>query len=250
MKIFIIEDEKAAIRNLKTLISEVCPQAEIIGETDSVEESIDWFENNEMPELVFMDIHLADGSAFEIFEYTEITCPIIFTTAYDEYALKAFKVNSIDYLLKPINKEDLKKAFDKLRQLKSGEDNFINKIIKKINKEENYKTHFLVPVKGDKFIPLAVDSIMYFYINDGMVKAVDKENVQHIFSQSLDELTEQLNPKQFFRANRQYLISKKAIKDISIWFNGRLVINLVTPLPSDDKIIISKAKATEFKEWF
>ncbi len=256
MRIFIIEDEKAALRNLKAILEEVCPETEIVGEADSISESIEWLESNDMPELIFMDIHLADGSAFEIFDHIKITCPIIFTTAYDEYALKAFKVNSIDYLLKPINAEDLKKAFVKLDQLvlhksdSEKQNDIINEIVKKLNKEENYKSHFLIPVKGDKFVPLTVNTILFFYISDGMVKAVDEDGKQHPFTMSLDELADMLNPKLFFRANRQFLISRKAIKDISLWFNGRLVINLNIPFELKDKIIISKARASEFKEWF
>lgn len=256
MKIFIVEDEKAALNNLKALISDINPQAEIIGESDTVCNTIEWFKNNAMPDLVIMDIHLADGSAFEIFDYTEITCPIIFTTAYDEYALQAFKVNSIDYLLKPINKDELRNAFAKYKLLFNGnkakdeDDSLIRKIIREIKKENNYKTHFLIPVKGDKFIPLEVDSIMLIYISEGVVKAIDNENNQYVFSQTLDELTEMLNPKLFFRVNRQFLVSKKAIRDVSIWFNGRLVLNLKNKDLIDEKIIVSKARASDFKEWF
>lgn len=256
MKIFIVEDEKAALNNLKALISDINPQAEIIGESDTVCNTIEWFKNNTMPDLVIMDIHLADGSAFEIFDYTEITCPIIFTTAYDEYALQAFKVNSIDYLLKPINKDELRNAFAKYKLLFNGnkakdeDDSLIRKIIREIKKENNYKTHFLIPVKGDKFIPLEVDSIMLIYISEGVVKAIDNENNQYVFSQTLDELTEMLNPKLFFRVNRQFLVSKKAIRDVSIWFNGRLVLNLKNKDLIDEKIIVSKARASDFKEWF
>lgn len=256
MKIFIVEDEKAALNNLKALISDINPQAEIIGESDTVCNTIEWFKNNAMPDLVIMDIHLADGSAFEIFDYTEITCPIIFTTAYDEYALQAFKVNSIDYLLKPINKEELRNAFAKYKLLFNGnkakdeDESLIRKIIREIKKENNYKTHFLIPVKGDKFIPLEVDSIMLIYISEGVVKAIDNENNQYVFSQTLDELTEMLNPKLFFRVNRQFLVSKKAIRDVSIWFNGRLVLNLKNKDLIDEKIIVSKARASDFKEWF
>lgn len=256
MKIFIVEDEKAALNNLKALISDINPQAEIIGESDTVCNTIEWFKNNAMPDLVIMDIHLADGSAFEIFDYTEITCPIIFTTAYDEYALQAFKVNSIDYLLKPINKDELRKAFAKYKLLFNGnkakdeDESLIRKIIREIKKENNYKTHFLIPVKGDKFIPLEVDSIMLIYISEGVVKAIDNENNQYVFSQTLDELTEMLNPKLFFRVNRQFLVSKKAIRDVTIWFNGRLVLNLKNKDLIDEKIIVSKARATDFKEWF
>lgn len=257
MKIFIVEDEKAALNNLKALISEINPKAEIIGESDTVCNTIEWFKSNAMPDLVIMDIHLADGSAFEIFDYVDITCPIIFTTAYDEYALKAFKVNSIDYLLKPINKDELRNAFAKYELLFNGnkttkdeDDSLIKKIIKEIKKENNYKTHFLIPVKGDKFIPLEVESIMLIYISEGVVKAVDNDNNQYAFSQTLDELTEMLNPKLFFRANRQFLVSKKAIRDVSIWFNGRLVLNLKNKALVDERIIVSKARAADFKEWF
>lgn len=256
MKIFIVEDEKAALNNLKALISDINPQAEIIGESDTVCNTIEWFKNNAMPDLVIMDIHLADGSAFEIFDYTEITCPIIFTTAYDEYALQAFKVNSIDYLLKPINKDELRNAFAKYKLLFNGnkakdeDESLIRKIIREIKKENNYKTHFLIPVKSDKFIPLEVDSIMLIYISEGVVKAIDNENNQYVFSQTLDELTEMLNPKLFFRVNRQFLVSKKAIRDVSIWFNGRLVLNLKNKDLIDEKIIVSKARASDFKEWF
>lgn len=256
MKIFIVEDEKAALNNLKALISEINPKAEIIGESDTVCNTIEWFKGNTMPDLVIMDIHLADGSAFEIFDYVDITCPIIFTTAYDEYALRAFKVNSIDYLLKPINKDELRNAFAKYELLFNGnktkdeDESLIIKIIGEIKRENNYKTHFLIPVKGDKFIPLEVDSIMLIYISEGIVKAVDNDNNQYVFSQTLDELTEMLNPKLFFRANRQFLVSKKAIRDVSIWFNGRLVLNLKNNILIDERIIVSKARASDFKEWF
>ena len=177
MKIVIIEDEKAAVRNLTSLLNEIKPNGEIVTILDSISSTIEWFSSHPMPELVFMDIHLADGSAFEIFNHINITCPIIFTTAYDEYALRAFKVNSIDYLLKPIGKEDIEHA------------------------------------------------------------------------QTLDELTECLNPSLFFRANRQYLISREAIKDIDLWFNSRLSINLYYS-GIKEKILVSKARVAEFKEWF
>lgn len=123
MKAIIIEDEKAAVRNLTSLLGEVCPQIEIVTELDSIADTIEWFTDHSMPDLVFMDIHLADGSAFEIFEHVHITCPIIFTTAYDEYALRAFKVNSIDYLLKPIGRQDIEQALEKLTLFSSGNSN-------------------------------------------------------------------------------------------------------------------------------
>lgn len=253
MNALIIEDEKAAARNLKAVLKEISDPLEIAGETDSIVDTIQWLKSHPAPDLIFMDIHLADGSAFEIFEHIDITCPIIFTTAYDEYALRAFKVNSIAYLLKPISPTDLQNALNKLKNLReqSPEPNMyqdLARVMRKLKKEENYKTHFLIPSKGDKLIPVSTATIAYFYISEGTVKAVDKQANEFVFTQSLDELAEQLDPRHFFRANRQYLIAKEAIEDIHLWFNGRLIVNLKIPVP--ERIIISKAKVTEFKEWF
>ena len=241
MKTVIIEDEKAAVRNLTSLLYEVKPEAEIDAVLDSIGSTIEWFGSHPMPDLVFMDIHLADGSAFEIFEHISITCPIIFTTAYDEYALRAFKVNSIDYLLKPIGKEDIEHSFEKLNSLNASGSSSVGKqssqdmewlqLIHSLKKQENYKTHFLIPLKGDKLLPVSVDKNQLFYNKDFQVKA------------------ECLNPALFFRANRQYLISREAIKDIDLWFNSRLSINLRYPSISE-KILVSKARVAEFKEWF
>ena len=259
MKTVIIEDEKAAVRNLTSLLYEVKPEAEIDAVLDSIGSTIEWFGSHPMPDLVFMDIHLADGSAFEICEHISITCPIIFTTAYDEYALRAFKVNSIDYLLKPIGKEDIEHSFEKLNSLNASGSSSVGKqssqdmewlqLIHSLKKQENYKTHFLIPLKGDKLLPVSVDMIQLFYIKDCQVKAVLTDGTEHYFPQTLDELAECLNPALFFRANRQYLISREAIKDIDLWFNSRLSINLRYPSISE-KILVSKARVTEFKEWF
>ena len=217
MNALIIEDEKAAVRNLKALLCDEAPDIEIIAVLDSITESVEWFRANPMPELIFLDIHLADGSSFEIFEHVDITCPIIFTTAYDEYALRAFKVNSIDYLLKPIGQSDIRKAIGKLRQLKAEspvKEPDYSSLINVLKRQESYKTHFLVPVKGDKLLPLSVDMILFFYIHEGNVKAVVTDGKEYTFTQTLDELSDCLNPNLFFRVNRQYLISRKAVLDI------------------------------------
>lgn len=250
MKTLIIEDEKAALRNLKAAMKEVDADFEIVGETDSVTGTLEWFASHPMPELVFMDIHLADGSAFGIFEQADITCPIIFTTAYDEYALQAFRVNSITYLLKPISSSDLQKAIDKLKMLEGAVQPTIDfqAVMHALKREESYKTHFLVPVKGDRFVPVSVEQISYFYIDGGAVKAVTQSAEMFDFQQTLDELAEQLNPRQFFRANRQYIIAHKAIMGVSLWFGGRMVLQL-TP-PTEEKVIISKARVSAFKDWF
>ena len=259
MKTVIIEDEKAAVRNLTSLLNEVKPEAEIIAILDSNKSTIEWFDIHPMPELVFMDIHLADGSAFEIFDHISITCPIIFTTAYDEYALRAFKVNSIDYLLKPIGKEDIEHAFEKLDNLqdtipengsrRENKEEELLHLIHSLKKQENYKTHFLIPIKGDKLLPVSIDMIQLFYIKDCQVKAVLTDGMEYNFSLTLDELVDCLNPSLFFRVNRQFLISREAIKDIDLWFNSRLSINLRHSRMTE-KILVSKARVAEFKEWF
>ena len=253
MKALLIEDEKAAVRNLQALLLEVAPDVEILAVLDSIIETIDWFGTHAMPDLVFLDIHLADGSAFEIFSHVEIACPIIFTTAYDEYALRAIKVNSIDYLLKPIDGHDIRKALDKMDCLHGessspGNEPDYSSLIRALKKEESYKTHFLVPAKGDKLIPVSADMILFFHIDDGVVKAVLADGKECLFPQTLDELADSLNPALFFRVNRQYLISRKAVLDIDLWFNGRLSVNLKVPVT--EKILVSKAKVGEFKEWF
>ena len=259
MKTVIIEDEKAAVRNLTSLLNEVKPEAEIIAILDSINSTIEWFGIHPMPELVFMDIHLADGSAFEIFDHISITCPIIFTTAYDEYALRAFKVNSIDYLLKPIGKEDIEHAFEKLDNLqdtipengsrRENKEEELLHLIHSLKKQENYKTHFLIPIKGDKLLPVSIDMIQLFYIKDCQVKAVLTDGVEYNFSLTLDELVDCLNPSLFFRVNRQFLISREAMKDLDLWFNSRLSINLHHSRMTE-KILVSKARVAEFKEWF
>lgn len=260
MRTVIIEDEKAAVRNLTSLLGEIKQEVELVAVLDSIGATIEWFGTHPAPDLVFMDIHLADGSAFEIFEHISITCPIIFTTAYDEYALRAFKVNSIDYLLKPIGKEDIEHAFDKLGSLHgsptrldtgnpaSQEDELLQ-LIHALKKQENYKTHFLIPLKGDKLLPISVDMIQLFYIKECQVKALLTDGTEHYFPQALDELTDSLNPALFFRVNRQYLVSREAIRDIDLWFNSRLSINL-RQSGITEKILVSKARVTEFKEWF
>lgn len=207
-------------------------------------------ESNPAPDVVFMDIHLADGSSFEIFEHVRIDCPIIFTTAYDEYALRAFKVNSVDYLLKPIGAADLQRALDKLKTLNHTPDqsNALSALINALQKHGHYKTHFLIPYKGDKLLPLAVDQIQYFCIADGVTKAVVGPNESYVLPNTLDELADSLDPDRFFRVNRQYLISRNAVQDIDLWFNNRLAINL--KVPTEEKILVSKLRVNDFKAWF
>lgn len=256
MKTLIIEDEKAAIRNLCALLHEVYPDAQVVGTLDTIADTLDWFKENEMPDLIFMDIHLADGSAFEIFEHIEIKSPIIFTTAYDEYALRAFKVNSIDYLLKPIGKNDIQRSLQKLSSLQPtpsvqpvNHNEELATLLKQLKRTESYRTHFLVPMKGDKLLPISISDIHLFYIKESQVKLVLKDGTEYPIVLNLDELTDTLNPNLFFRVNRQFLLSREAIKDISLWFNSRLSINLIHAINAE-KIIVSKNRVPEFKAWF
>lgn len=249
MKAVIIEDEILAAQALQKLVGEVSPETEIIAMLETIEDSVDWLATHPMPDVLFMDIHLADGSSFAIFEQVEVTCPIVFTTAYDEYALKAFEVNSIDFLLKPINKEDLQRALNKYKVLTSPVDNkeHLDALVTQLGGQKKYKSCFLIPER-DKLIPLSVNNIACIFIDLKMVKALSLDKHTYYMSQTLDDLMNQLDPEVFFRANRQYIVSRNAIKDISVWFGNKLSLNLSVDVP--EKIIVSKARVSEFKNWF
>ena len=247
----IVEDELVAAQKLQRLIQQTAGDFQIAAILQSIDESIEWFSLNDAPDLVFMDIHLADGSAFSIFEKVKISCPVIFTTAYDEYALKAFEVNSIDYLLKPINEKGFDRAITKFRNLvstKASNNQLIPDILAAISEARTvYKSNFLIPHK-DKLIPLATDKIACFYSENKMVKIFTLDQQTYYMDNSLEDIFVKLNPKAFFRANRQYIVSHEAIKDISVWFGSKLSINLKVQVP--EKIIVSKARVPEFKAWY
>jgi DNA-binding LytR/AlgR family response regulator len=249
MNALIIEDEIPAAKQLQSVLNEV-GGFRIIAVLESISETIEWFNSNPQPEILFLDIHLADGSAFEIFNHVKITCPIVFTTAYDEYALKAFKVNSVDYILKPVDAVSINNAINKLNNLhgQPGVNSDIQKLINSFNKASSYKSHFLIPIKGDKLFPVQCSDIACFFIDATLVKARTFDDKTYNFDNTLDELGNMLNPDDFFRANRQFIISRNAIKDIDFWFNGRLSVNLKVIVP--EKILISKARVHEFKSWF
>lgn len=251
MKALIIEDEMMAAQSLQKLLAKVSPDTEVLGVLETIEESVEWLTSHPMPDLLFMDIHLADGSSFAIFDKVDVTAPVIFTTAYDEYALKAFEVNSIDYLLKPIHKGDLERALRKFENLTvprttSGVD--VKSLYAQIEAmRPKYKSYFLLPER-DKLIPLQVSNIAFICIDEKMIKMVTLDHKVFYTNQTLDDLLVQLDPTQFFRANRQYIVSRSAIKDVSIWFGNKLAINLIVETP--DKVIVSKARVSEFKTWF
>jgi len=249
MTAVIVEDEGLAARNLLAVLEEI-GSIQVLATLESITETVEWFQVHPQPELLFLDIHLADGSAFQIFEHITIRCPIIFTTAYDEYALKAFSVNSIDYLLKPIDTESVRRALVKLEALapKENAEEKIQMLVDSFRKASSWKTHFLIPVKGDKLVPLQSREIAFLYIDTGVVKAVTSDNRTYVMDQTLDELAGMLNHSDFFRANRQFIIARNAVKDIDLWFNSRLSVNLSVAAP--EKILISKARVPEFRSWF
>ena len=249
MNVLIIEDEILASKQLKQVLDEVGGFT-LLATLDSIRGAVTWFEKNQQPDILFLDIHLSDGSAFEIFKHVKVTCPILFTTAYDEYALKAFKVNSIDYLLKPIEASDVRGALRKLGELSANGmmQKVVNSLINSFSKSSKYRKHFLIPVKGDKLLPVQTADLACFYIDSGTIKAVTYEGKLYSMDYTLDTLAELLDPEYFFRANRQYIISRKAIKDMDLWFNSRLSVNLHVSVP--DKIVISRGRIQEFRTWF
>lgn len=247
MRVLIVEDETAAARNLQSMLASVDPKTEIAGVTESIVDTVEWFAANGMPDLIFMDIHIADGESFRIFELTEVDAPIIFTTAYDSYALEAFKVNSIDYLLKPLKTKDLERALNKWRRLSNSERSDYKTRVDMLAASHNRKNDlFLVHVK-DKIIPLKANDVCYFYTFDEKVTAHTANGEKFPIAKTLEALQDQLPEYDFFRANRQFIISRKAVKDISVWFGSRLAVNLNIETP--ERIVVSKARVPEFKRW-
>ena len=246
-RVVIIEDETAAAHNLSAALRNVLPDVEIVATIDTVVESVEFFRSAPTLDLVFMDIHLADGASLRIFDSVDIATPIIFTTAYDQYALEAFKVNSVDYLLKPINEGDLRRAIDKWQRLTSTDrKEYSSRVAAAVQQQNNEKQLFLVHFR-DKIIPLQSDDIAFFHTFEERVTAYCFDGNKYVVEQTLEALQKRLSAQQFFRANRQFIISRKAVKDISIWFGSRLSANLVIDIP--EKVIIPKARVHEFKEW-
>ncbi len=250
MKVVIIEDELAASEQLTYLIHKIDSSIEILAVLDSVKSAVAYFNKPNEAVLVFMDIHLADGLSFEIFEKANITIPIIFTTAYDQYALKAFKVNSLDYLLKPINEEELSiaiKKFSSRSQTPTVSYDNIQQLVQFMQSQSpTFKSTFLVHQR-DELIPVKAEDIAYFHIEHSIVKATTFKNQAFVIDKKLEDLEKELDPYNFHRANRQFIINRNAIKNIKFYFNGKLIIN-VNP-PSKERITISKAKSSEIKTW-
>lgn len=247
MKVLIIEDETAAAKNLRSVLKSVTPDAQIIETIDTVVDAVEWFKSNAAPDLVFMDIHLSDGESFKIFDMVEVTAPVIFTTAYDQYALKAFQTSGIDYLLKPIQEDEVHRAVDKWRLL-TGVDksDYKQKVDTLISEQRDERQSFLVRFR-DKLIPVSQNDIAYCYTSEEKVYAFGYNGERYPMEHTLEALQGMLSAKKFYRANRQFIISRDAVVDVSVWFGSRLSVNLKVEIP--EKIIVPKARVPEFKQW-
>ena len=249
MNVIIIEDEKPAARRLNRMLAEL--NIEVQQMLHSVEESIDWFQNNEHPDLIFLDIQLSDGLSFEIFEEVTIKSAIIFTTAYDEYALKAFKLNSIDYLLKPIDEDELKVAVNKFKEHQPLQNNIqvnINDIRKLLINpvDRKYKKRFTIKV-GQHLKIINIEDIECFYSENKATYIHTNSNRNYLIDNSLEYWQEQLDPEQFFRVNRTFVVQINAIKDIVSYTNSRLQLKLESFNHSE--IIVSRERVKDFKHF-
>lgn len=249
MNIIIVEDELKAAKSLATLINKLKPEAKIISQLQSVERAVNYLSNHGMPELLFMDVQLSDGICFEIFSKVKITCPVIFCTAYGEYAMEAIKANGIDYLLKPFAEADLETAFEKVTSLKNffqqHASSDVDQLLKRIGLTE-WKSSFLV-FKNNKYQTVQTDQIAFIYISYNMASIVTFKEEAYVINQSLDQVQQQLSPRQFYRLNRQYLINFSAIKEVEHYFARKLFVRLLVATP--DKLLIGKEKTTNFLHW-
>lgn len=252
MHILIIEDEYRTATDLQETIREILPDAQFSGPLDSVEASVKWFETHPTPDLAFFDIQLADGLSFDIFEETRVECPVIFCTAFDEHAMRAFQVNSVDYILKPFERESVRRALEKVRNLENffqkKEDKPDVKLLRLLEelKQPAGKSSFLV-TQRDKMVPIAVAEVAYFYIEHELTFLHTFDNRRFMLNYTLDELEKLLDRRQFYRANRQYLVNAQAIVEVEHYFARKLLLKLSAQ--SKEQIIVSKAKASEFLQW-
>jgi DNA-binding LytR/AlgR family response regulator len=249
MRVVIIEDEQLAARRLESMIVSSNPQIEVVAKLESVEESVDWFRINPHPDLIFLDIHLEDDLSFVIFDKVQVNSPIIFTTAFDEYAIRAFKLKSIDYLLKPIIQEELDHAIRKYVDLVTPVQQTIDlsSIYSLITRQNPvYKERFSITV-GQKIKTFTLREIAYFYSTDGISFMVNTNKSEYAVDDSLEELTQQLNPREFFRINRKFLVKIDSIVNVHIYPKSRLKLEL-NPLPKE-QVFVSIDKVTSFKNW-
>lgn len=245
MKILIIEDEAAAVRRLTKLILEIEPAAEIVTDLDSIESSLEWMSNNDLPDLLFMDINLADGNSFELFNHVEIDKPIIFTTAYDEFAIKAFKVNALDYILKPIKKVELAMAIERFKKTKVSLVSNYTDLLKAVQQNQSPK-RFLIKV-GQQIKVVELNDAAYFYTQDKITFLITKEGKRYPIDYSLEKVEEMSNNNHFFRINRQFIISIFAISEMQSWSKSR--VRIILNPPNITETIVSTTRSPLFKKW-
>jgi DNA-binding LytR/AlgR family response regulator len=251
MEILIIEDEQLGAEKLMRLLTSIDSSIQVVGNTRSIKSSVEWLLQHRHPDIILMDIELTDGQSFEIFNHVTIKSMVIFTTSYDEYALQAFKVNSVDYLLKPIKREELKNALDKYQQWQQkftstslSIEHLVNEL--KLQQSKTWRSRFLVK-QGQKLVSVEICDIAYFYADGRLSYFVTRDKQKHVLDYTIEELEEMLDPQQFYRANRAFLIHVKSVSQIHNYFNGKLKLELKPAI--DKEVMISREKAMEFKEW-
>ncbi|WP_207491845.1 LytR/AlgR family response regulator transcription factor [Aridibaculum aurantiacum] len=246
--ILLLEDEEAAVRRISKMVLELLPDAKILAALASIAEGIQWLSSNPSPDLILSDIHLADGQSFEIFRRVTVTTPIIFITAYDQYALEAFKVNSIDYILKPVKKEELQRALQKFNNLSVQSPSVnIEKLLLSLQKPApTYKERFAVRY-GEHIKTIETTDIAYFYTENKVTFLVTKDNKRYVVDHHLDQLETLLNPKNFFRINRQFIICFNAITEMFSYSKSRVLIKLNPPCKHET--IVSAERSAHFKTW-
>lgn len=255
MNVFIIEDEYLGLQRLCKLLSEVDNTIVVLGHAESIKSAVQWLQNNPAPDLVFMDIELADGQCFEIFKQVEVKSPIVFTTSYDEYALQAFKVNSVDYLLKPIKKEELEAALSKFQRMREqfqspASQMDIEKLVQELRQSQQpkaYRKRFLLK-QGQRWLSVEVPEIAWFMADGKLCFLKTWDNRRLLVDYTLEELAEMLDPVEFCRVNRSYIVHIKAIKSIDTHFGGKLILQL-SPKTAVNDVVVSKEKAPDFKKW-
>ena len=243
-KVLIIEDEIPAAKRLKSLINKFFAQASILTTLDSVEDSIKWLKSNAAPDLIFMDIQLADGQSFDIFTEVDIQVPIIFITAYHDYAIKAFEVNGLDYLLKPIDNQRFKESIKRYLTQKQKPD--YSSVLKELQTQSTYKSRFLIK-QGDQFIIVPIEQVAFFQFLDGYTHLFTTNHRKFIIDDSIESISSQLNPSVFFQVNRKTILSVSSITKISSWFNSRLKVT--TQPKSTEDIIVSRERVKDFKSF-
>ena len=255
MRILIVEDEELAVKKLQKTLLGIDRMVEVVGVTDSIKSTVEFLKENPSPDLILMDIELADGQSFEVFNLTDVKGPVIFITSYDEYALKAFKVNSVDYLLKPVQKEELEAALNKYKTLSgtnnnvSQNSNDLNNLIKELQNKlqpKEYRKRFLVK-QAQKLVSIEVEDISYFYSDGRLNFFKTRDNRKFVVDYTMDELSDMLDPDKYFRISRSFYVSIDAIDQIHDYFGNRLLLNLNPPL--DKEALVSREKVMDFKKW-